>query len=664
MTAAVELGYERRLREWMQARGMRHERIRYPRAEAGGETVAYRLAPAGAPCAVVLVVHGGGNDALFGFPGLFQRLLERGFAVFAFDVDGHGRASTTRFAEGSIAGAVPAALDRARAAWPHLPLHLIGLSLGGALALHALADAPADVASAVLIAAPLHVELDRRAILPELGPGLVRAALRERKRLGLFGLVPSFGPFRRGTFPLRLAEMPPPGAFGYVAVLNRTLTALDLPAAAVRVRVPVLLVYGGADRIVPAEQGERLARLIPHAELLRVPGGTHLTVFFAPGVQRRVAEWVERRLGARSTARTRATRARSLSGAETSRGAAAAFGSAQAAERPRIDVHVHLAGVGTQGSGCWISDGFRRHYTFRYLRHAYGISDAQLRTTVDQDWAAGIAARVLESGLDYAVVLGFDGVYDARGDFDPARSQMVVPPRWVFEVCQRYANLLPGPSINPLRRDALARLDECVERGAVLLKWLPSVQAFDPADPRVRPFLRRLAEAGLPLLVHAGTGERTFREVAPEYGALDRIVPALEAGVTVICAHAAARIHLSREPDTWPVLRALLRRYPNLWLDNSGLANPARFRHLPALADDAELAARTLHGSDFPVPIHAAYYARRLGVRRAREIDREPNAIRRDVLLKQALGFDEASCTRAASVLRLQRTAEGPACAP
>ena len=30
--------------------------------------------------------------------------------------------------------------------------------------------------------------------------------------------------------------------------------------------------------------------------------------------------------------------------------------------------------------------------------------------------------------------------------------------------------------------------------GAVLLKWLPSIQGFDPADPALTPFYRRLAE--------------------------------------------------------------------------------------------------------------------------------------------------------------------------
>src|SRR5690606_31181211 len=137
----------------------------------------------------------------------------------------------------------------------------------------------------------------------------------------------------------------------------------------------------------------------------------------------------------------------------------------------------------------------------------------QMATSVDQDWAAMISRQVAESELDIAVALGFDGVYDERGRLDHDRSQLLIPVSWVLEVCERYGNLLPGPSINPYRRDALEQLEIAIAGGAVLIKWLPIVQGFDPGSPRALPFLRRLADAGIPLLVHAGSGEVTFRTV-------------------------------------------------------------------------------------------------------------------------------------------------------
>ena len=318
----------------------------------------------------------------------------------------------------------------------------------------------------------------------------------------------------------------------------------------------------------------------------------------------------------------------------------------------RIDVHVHLAGVGTQGSGCWISPRFERRYTFRLIRMWHGISRAQLRDSIDQDWADRVARLVRESELDRAVVLGFDGVYDEAGELDRARSQLVVPPAWVFEVCRRHpGELLPGPSLNPFRRDAMERLEECIAGGAALIKWLPSAQGIDPASPRIAEFYRRLAEVKLPLLVHSGGGEMTFREVAPEMRDLALLRTPLEAGVPVICAHSATPVLLSRDPNQLDLLRSMLGEYPHLWVDNSGLANPSRFRYLPELARDPVVQARTLYGSDFPVPSNAFYYTGRLSPAEVWKLERTANPFDRDIRLKRALGYPDRTLTRPERVL-------------
>jgi alpha-beta hydrolase superfamily lysophospholipase len=288
----MELAYERGLREWVEARGCAWERLRYPRPEAGGETVAVRLAPSGEPAGVVLAVHGAGNDALFALVGLFKELLSRGYEVFTFDLDGHGRESTTLFSARSVGGAVAAALARSGAAERGLPVHAVGISLGGAVLLGSLPTLSPAPASAALLCAPLHVELSWAAIRRELGAPLLRTLWRERGHYGLTGLIPSFGPFRRETFPLRLGDPPGPGGFGYVQVLNQAIDSLALEDAARATRVPVLLEYGSRDRLVPLEQGERIAALIPHAELLALEGETHLTTPLAARAVARLLRWI------------------------------------------------------------------------------------------------------------------------------------------------------------------------------------------------------------------------------------------------------------------------------------------------------------------------------------------------------------------------------------
>jgi pimeloyl-ACP methyl ester carboxylesterase len=49
----------------------------------------------------------------------------------------------------------------------------------------------------------------------------------------------------------------------------------DLSPELQKVRVPVLLLWGDADPISPVAVGRRLAELLPRAELVVVPGGTH-----------------------------------------------------------------------------------------------------------------------------------------------------------------------------------------------------------------------------------------------------------------------------------------------------------------------------------------------------------------------------------------------------
>ncbi|HEY4103445.1 MAG TPA: alpha/beta fold hydrolase [Polyangiaceae bacterium] len=49
----------------------------------------------------------------------------------------------------------------------------------------------------------------------------------------------------------------------------------DLSARLAEIRIPVLLLYGDADPISPVRVGERLAELLPRAELVVFEGGTH-----------------------------------------------------------------------------------------------------------------------------------------------------------------------------------------------------------------------------------------------------------------------------------------------------------------------------------------------------------------------------------------------------
>jgi alpha-beta hydrolase superfamily lysophospholipase len=281
-----ELAYERRFRLWARRERIRVDRFAYPRA--GGETIAFRMVPPQQPRAMVVVCHGAGNDALFGFVGLFKELLTNGFGVFTFDLDGHGRFSTTRWSAGEAASAIADAVEQSGFRQQRLPLHLLGISLGGSLLIHALRDLPA--ASAVVIASPLRISLSPRTILREVGWRSIRALWRERRSYGLFGLVPAFGPFKRSIYPVRISGSPA-GRLGYIQEMNDTLLDLDLRRAAAGVAAPVLLLYGERDLTAPPEHGRVLLNALPHGELKVLPSGTHLTTPVAAETVRSVLGW-------------------------------------------------------------------------------------------------------------------------------------------------------------------------------------------------------------------------------------------------------------------------------------------------------------------------------------------------------------------------------------
>ena len=291
----TDLPFERTFRDRCARSAISWRTVRYGRPEAGGETLGHLLRPADREIVGrALVVHGAGNDALFSLTGLLESLLQQGMEVFTFDLDGHGRHSSTVLSPAGAGSIIPSALT---AAWggasTEAPLHGVGISFGGSLLLHALPRTDPPFASASLLCAPLEVRLSWRTIRREIGLPMLRTVWRERERFGLTGLIPSFGPFRRDLYPLRLAERPPAGAFGYVNVINALLRQLDLESAARAAGgTPVLLVYGERDLLVPSAQARRLAELLPSSELLLLPGETHLSAPLCPAAGSRTSHWI------------------------------------------------------------------------------------------------------------------------------------------------------------------------------------------------------------------------------------------------------------------------------------------------------------------------------------------------------------------------------------
>lgn len=328
-----------------------------------------------------------------------------------------------------------------------------------------------------------------------------------------------------------------------------------------------------------------------------------------------------------------------------------------------IDIHCHCAGIGAGGSGCFVSDAMRRNWRYHVYLKAFGVSERELEREGD-----GLVVRRISELLsgsrhvDAAVILAMDGVVGENGRLDRSATEVYIPNEFVARETRRYPNLLFGAGINPLRGDALERLDKAAADGAVLLKWLPSIQRFDPSDGRLIPFYLRLKELGLPLLSHTGT-EESFTRARNELGDPERLRLPLSLGVTVIAAHAATSGRNGGERYFDRFLR-LCREYPNLYADISSLTQANRIGHLKRLLRHPELHDRLLYGSDMPLPntgitspwFHAHCLAPRLLLRALTE----RNPWDRDVELKRALGAADVIFSRAAGLLRLPAPNSAP----
>jgi predicted TIM-barrel fold metal-dependent hydrolase len=267
-----------------------------------------------------------------------------------------------------------------------------------------------------------------------------------------------------------------------------------------------------------------------------------------------------------------------------------------------IDAHVHLAAMPEGDNGCHISPKMLRSYLFRFFRWKFGLN----LNRPDQANAAYLhrlrAELARSEKIKQAVVLGMDGVYDDSGRLDLARTDFLISNRYVFRVTKDHpSSLLAGVSVNPQRMDAIDELERCVEQGAVLVKVLPNIQGFDPANGRYRPFYRALARRRVPLLSHVGF-EFSLMGQDQTAGDPKRLRAALDEGVCVIAAHACSLGLMFPEPY-FRDLRQLAREYPNFYADTSALTLPNRVRTLFLLRKHPELHDRLIFGTDYPLPV-------------------------------------------------------------
>lgn len=203
------------------------------------------------------VIHAHGNAANIGnhLP-LVAWLPAAGYNVFTFDYRGYGRSEGRPSLAGVVEDLLAAhAAVRARPGVDGGRLAVLGQSLGAATAVRAMARDARGVRLLVLDAA-----FDS-----------YRGVARDAASSSLL----------RPLLPLALAGLP--------GEADDPLTAMAALA------VPVLLLHGSDDTLIPPAHSERLYAAAPGPkELLRIPGGGHLDALMRPDVRERVLQALHR----------------------------------------------------------------------------------------------------------------------------------------------------------------------------------------------------------------------------------------------------------------------------------------------------------------------------------------------------------------------------------
>ena len=207
------------------------------------------------PVGVVVLVHGahehGGR-----YGHVAERLAAGGYASYAPDHPGHGRSPGRRGNIGSLAAAVEGVAQTARAAGdrhPGVPLFVYGHSLGGLVALQYLTGELHERVAGGVVSAPALDTSTANPVQRVLAPVLSRLA----PDLGVLQLDAET--VSRDPEVVAAYRSDPLNHTGKMVARTGTeimLGAAGMPARLRGLRLPLLVLHGGADRLMPPSASE------------------------------------------------------------------------------------------------------------------------------------------------------------------------------------------------------------------------------------------------------------------------------------------------------------------------------------------------------------------------------------------------------------------------
>lgn len=235
--------------------------------------------PEAEPGAVVLALHGMNDYSNF-FDDAGRHLAARGIAAYAYDQRGFGQGPHPGYWSSgqAMAADLRAAAALVASRHPGIPLYLLGESMGGAVTMLAVAGETPPELSGVILSAPAvwgrsTMNVFQRAALwitYQVAPGwrLTGQGLKITPSDNIEMLR------KLSADPLVLKATRVDAISGLVDLMD------EAAAAAPRVRVPLLVLYGEKDEIVPAEPTWRMIERLPATgssqRVALYPNGYHM----------------------------------------------------------------------------------------------------------------------------------------------------------------------------------------------------------------------------------------------------------------------------------------------------------------------------------------------------------------------------------------------------
>jgi pimeloyl-ACP methyl ester carboxylesterase len=264
-----------------------------PHAELPATSLFYERRGTGAP---LLLIQGmSGTQASWGEP--FLRALERDFDLVAYDHRGIGRSAPWRtpFTIVDLAQDARALLDHL--GWERA--HVLGISMGGMVAQELALEHPERIRTLALgctycggeqaaLAGPEVLAMFRQAWgAGAAGPGGTGPGGTGPGGTGSGGTGPGGPPPNGegllGTLAAHLSSgtlarmaLAVPAPLGAILLQLQAVGGHDTSARLPGLRVPTLVLHGTRDPVLPAANGELIARLVPDARLELLEGAGHL----------------------------------------------------------------------------------------------------------------------------------------------------------------------------------------------------------------------------------------------------------------------------------------------------------------------------------------------------------------------------------------------------